>query len=118
MKIQGIEGLSTDQINFELQRGGRFIIFQYAVSALIITFYRPSDIYFVRPGENALGKGLPFSLLSLVAGWWGIPWGPIRTIQALVVNFRGGKDVTKEIVAGVNRVATQPPPAAPTPAKT
>jgi len=43
---------------------------------VILTFLRPSDIYFIRPGENALVKGLPFTLLSLVAGW-GIPWGPI-----------------------------------------
>jgi hypothetical protein len=33
-------------------------------------------------------------LLSLLFGWWGLPWGPVRTIQALVVNFSGGLNVT------------------------
>ncbi|MCB0698127.1 MAG: hypothetical protein KDC07_12230, partial [Chitinophagaceae bacterium] len=24
---------------------------------------------------------------SLVAGWWGIPWGPIRTLQSIWINL-------------------------------
>jgi len=74
-KIQGIEGMKHSELEFELQRGAKFIIFQYCVSVILLTFRRPSDIYFIRQGENAVVKGLPFTLLSLVAGWWGIPWG-------------------------------------------
>jgi hypothetical protein len=62
---------------------------------ILLTFRRPSDIYFVRQGENAVVKGLPF---TLVAGWWGIPWGPIYTIQSIYNNSRGGKDVTQAVV--------------------
>lgn len=118
MKIYGIEGLTTDQVNFELQRGRKFVVFQYAISLVLITFYRPSDIYFIRQGENAIARGLPFTLLTFVAGWWGIPWGPIRSIQAMVVNFRGGKDITKDMVAAVNKNVAPPQagPAAPEPA--
>lgn len=25
---------------------------------------------------------------SLLLGWWGLPWGPIRTIKSLIINFR------------------------------
>jgi len=25
-----------------------------------------------------------------VLGWWGIPWGPIYTVQVLLNNLRGG----------------------------
>jgi hypothetical protein len=46
-----------------------------------------------------VAKGLPFSLISLVAGWWGIPWGPIWTLTTLATNLSGGKDVTREILA-------------------
>ena len=28
------------------------------------------------------------SNLSLLLGWWGIPWGPIYTIRALVINSK------------------------------
>jgi len=105
MKIQGIEGLPSGLIESEVQQGAKFVMFQYCISVLVITFKRASDIYYIRPGQSAFTKGLPFTLLSLVAGWWGIPWGPIYTIQALVVNSGGGKDVTSEILASVRRGA-------------
>jgi len=99
MKIQGIEGMSPDEIRFEVQRGAKFVFFYYAVSVLVMSFRRPSPVYFIRAGQNALSKGLPWTLLTLLAGWWGIPWVPIYTVQSLVVNFRGGKDVTAEFSA-------------------
>jgi lipopolysaccharide export LptBFGC system permease protein LptF len=55
----------------------------------------------VRAGENRVLKGLGFSLLSFLLGWWGIPWGPIYTVQALWNNFQGGKDVTTEVLASL-----------------
>ncbi|MES2569333.1 MAG: hypothetical protein V4710_04680, partial [Verrucomicrobiota bacterium] len=41
--------------------------------------------------------GLPHSLFTLLVGWWGIPWGPIYTIQTVYRNFRGGVLITDEI---------------------
>jgi hypothetical protein len=34
--------------------------------------------------------GLLYSFGTLLLGWWGIPWGPIYTVQAIARNFRGG----------------------------
>jgi hypothetical protein len=34
--------------------------------------------------------GLPYSLCTLLLGWWGIPWGPVRTIESIYRNFQGG----------------------------
>lgn len=99
MKINGIDGLSSEQIQQEVQRGARFVMYQYCISVLVMTFKRPSAIYYVRPGEGSVGKGLGFSGLSMLLGWWGVPWGPIYTVQSFWVNFRGGRDVTREIVA-------------------
>ncbi len=109
MKIQGIEGMSPDRLQFEIQRGAKFVFYQYAISVLVMSFRRSSDIYFIPAGESSITKGLPWSLISLVAGWWGIPWGPIFTIQSLVTNFKGGKDVTAELSA---RLTQAPAPAA------
>jgi hypothetical protein len=106
MKIEGIEGMSPEQIHFELQRGAKFVFFQYCVSVVLITFRRSSPVYFIPAEQNAVSKGLPWTLLSLVAGWWGIPWGPIFTVQALVVNFRGGKDVTAELSSRLQPATT------------
>ena len=98
MQVRGMEGMTPEQIRFEIQRGGKFIFFQYCISIVVMTFRRPSDIYLVKAGENAVVKGLPFVLLTLLAGWWGIPWGPIYSIQSLATNLGGGKDVTNEIL--------------------
>lgn len=84
MKIVGIEGLTVDQLNLELQRAAKFVIFHYCISILVMTFRRSSDIYFIRAGESAVTKGLPYTLLTVVLGWWGIPWGPIYSISSLV----------------------------------
>jgi len=40
-----------------------------------------------------------YSLFSVVFGWWGIPYGPIYTVMALITNFGGGKDVTRDVRA-------------------
>ena len=110
MKIRGIEGMTPEQVRFEVQRGAKFVLFQYCISALVVTFRRPSDVYLIRTEEKAALKGLPFSLLTLVLGWWGIPWGPIWSVKSLITNFRGGKDVTASVMAQYSSPA--PPPAA------
>jgi hypothetical protein len=99
MKIVGVEGLTSQQVHDEIGRGGRFVMYQYCVSIVLMTFKRPSNIYFFKAGEGSIGRGVGFSLLTLLLGWWGIPWGPIYTLQSLWVNFRGGRDVTQEVVA-------------------
>ena len=98
MDIKGLEGISVQQLADELERGGRFVIFEYVISIVIVTFRRPSDIHYLRPGESALSKGLPYILLSALLGWWGIPFGLIYTPIAIIKNLAGGRDVTKEVM--------------------
>jgi hypothetical protein len=107
-KIVGLDGMSAMELNAELQKGGKFVVYLYCISILIMTFKRGSNVYFIRDGESAIGRGLLFTLLSLVLGWWGIPWGPIYTVEALVTNFKGGKDVTPQIVASMRRASAPP----------
>lgn len=108
MAIQGLGNMSPDQLRFELQRGAKLVRYQYCVSLLVITFRRSSEVYYIPAGESAVAKGLPWTLLTLVAGWWGIPWGPIFSVQSLVTNLKGGKDLTADISAAMSR--TPPPP--------
>jgi hypothetical protein len=107
MKIKGIDGLSQEQIQMELQQGAKFVMYQYCISVLVMTFKRPSGVYFVRAGAGSVGKGLGFSGVSMLLGWWGIPWGPIYTLQSFWVNFRGGRDVTREIMAATTEAIPQ-----------
>jgi len=105
VKIVGIEGMSPQDIQFEIQRGSRFVVFSYCISILIMTFKRGSSVYLIKPGEGTVGKALPFVLISLVLGWWGIPWGPIWTVSTIVTNLRGGKDVTSQMAAAFAQAA-------------
>src|SRR5690349_15113676 len=105
MRIIGLEGISGSELNSELQRGAKFVTYQYCVSLLVVTFKRFSDIYFVRAGQRDLGRAAGYMAISLVLGWWGIPWGPIYTVGSLITNLKGGKDVTQQVVIGLNKTA-------------
>ena len=107
-KIVGLEDIkSGGELQQEIQQGGKFVMYQYCISLLVITFRRSSNVYFISHEQNAVVKGLPFTLLSLVLGWWGIPWGPIYTIQSVWVNFKGGKEVTQEVLASMTSAAAK-----------
>lgn len=96
--IHGIEGMSTAEVLAEVDRGGRFVTYRYCISVIVLTFRRGTEVHFVRPGESAVMKGLPWTLLTLVGGWWGIPFGPIFSIWCLFENLKGGVDVTDKVV--------------------
>lgn len=96
--IKNIEGLSVDDINRELSHGAKFVVFQYCISIIVMTFRRGSDIYFIKAGETSIKHGIGYTLMTFFLGWWGIPWGPIYSIGALYTNLAGGKDVTNEVL--------------------
>jgi hypothetical protein len=99
MIIKNIAGLTTDDINRELAHGARFVVYPFTISIIIMTFKRYSDIYFIRTGENGAIKSFPYTLLTFLLGWWGIPWGPMYSIECLSYNLKGGKDITNEILS-------------------
>ena len=99
MKIVGIEGLSAAQLRDEVDRGGRFVVYGWCVSFLILTLKRSSDVTFVRAGHSRVGAGLGWTVLSFFLGWWGFPWGFIYTPMVLIQNLGGGTDVTARVMA-------------------
>ncbi|MBO4530915.1 MAG: hypothetical protein J5767_09805 [Paludibacteraceae bacterium] len=96
--IKGIEeGLTDEEINKELELGGKFIHFQYTISIVVMTFKLNSKLYFLKTNESAIKYGYKYLLISLILGWWGIPWGPLYTIQSIKIAFTG-KDVTNDLL--------------------
>ena len=95
--IKNTEGLSTIQLADYIKQGGKFVIFQYTVSIVVMTFKRNSSVYFIKPGEGTFKYAWPHTCLNIIMGWWGIPWGPIYSIGSLSTNLAGGKDVTEQI---------------------
>lgn len=101
MSIEGLEGLSVEKLEEELRKGGEFVVFEYCISIILMTFKRTSDVYFIKNGESAFWRSFPYILISLFFGWWGIPWGPIYTISSIYNNFQGGRNVTYLVVEKV-----------------
>lgn len=108
--IKNTEGLSTDQINDELQKGAKFIIFSYTISVIVITSRRTSDIYFIKADKPSSKYSWKYSLLTLFFGWWGIPFGPIFSLVSFYKNFTGGKDITQEVLNHINAQITSVSP--------
>jgi hypothetical protein len=98
MNLKGIRGLTTAGIQQEVDNGGKFVQYSYCISLLVVSYRLPSAIYFVRNSDNAFYKSLPFTLVSVLFGWWGIPWGVIHTLQCLYDNLGGGKNVTNDVM--------------------
>src|SRR5262245_56258772 len=105
MAIRGAENMSAAELSAELSRGGKIVIFEYCISVVILTFKRGSEPHLVRAGEGTFGKAFPYLLVSLLFGWWGIPWGFIYTPMAIITNLGGGKDVTAQVAGALPRVA-------------
>lgn len=63
--------------------------FHLAFSVIAFSFRTPSR-YFTQSSRLPL-TAIVYSLVSVTCGWWGIPHGPIFTLQALSWNLRGGR---------------------------
>ena len=93
--------MSPGEVLFEVELGARFVVFDYVVSVLIVAYLRRSPAYFLRPGQSALPRGLPYALLSFFLGWWNFPWGLIRTHQRIYETLLGGRDITQRVVESI-----------------
>ncbi len=110
MRIVGIEGISRNDLRDEIRRGGRFVFFEYCISCLVLTLRRPSPICFIRKGQWSWVRGLPYTLLSLFGGWWGLPWGILYTPLVVLTNMVGGCDVTAQTCVYLDLEIADGPP--------
>jgi hypothetical protein len=82
----------------------RCVRFEYCVSVGVATFRRQSRVFFTDSWQTRYLLGLPYSLLSLALGPWGVPWGVLLTLRAVWVNLSGGVNVTAQVVANPARL--------------
>ena len=99
MTAQELLKRPPQEILFELDRGARLVVYQYVISLVVVTFRRNSPLQLVPADSSPAAKSLPWTLLTLLLGWWGIPFGFIWTPMALYKNLKGGIDVTPSVLA-------------------
>ena len=94
--------LNTDEAVLlrQLEEGGRFYCYQYAVGALVISFKFFSGVRYDPPGTGGFIKrfirGVPYSIITIplgILGKWSILW----SIEAILRNSFGGINLTKDI---------------------
>lgn len=103
LPISHLESLSADEIRELVDRGYRFVRFVRCTSFLIATFRHESRIYLTENWQGRYLRGLGYSMLSLLLGPWGVPWGLFLTAQSLWTNLTGGIDVTDDVLAAIGR---------------
>jgi hypothetical protein len=79
--------------------GERLVFFEYCISLVFVTLRRPSRLYRLPPGPGRVWRGLPYAAVTLLLGWWGVPWGVVYTPLVLWTNLTGGREVTAEEMA-------------------
>ena len=81
--------------------------FQACFSFLIMTTKSPSR-FFINGHDNLIANGLAYTLVTLVFGWWGLPWGPIYTLETLYRNTVGGhKQVIGEMIDKIEKATIE-----------
>ena len=109
MKIQGIEGMSPDQLQFEIQRGAKLVCYQYCISILVMTFRRSSDAYFIPcRRKSRFRKDCPGPCSAWLRAGGEFRGDRFSPVQSLVTNFKGGKDLTAEFSARLSRPTAAP----------
>lgn len=102
MKVYSIKkttNLSIEEIITDINKGGKFISYGYCISIVALIFRLTSSPHFIKSTEKPSKYRLKYNILSLLLGWWGLPWGPIYTIDMLRLNLKkGGIDITEEIL--------------------
>ena len=102
MTLEQVSRWSFADLSEDIAKGGKFVYFTYAISLLIITFKRPSKVFYIPSNSSPISHGWVYLLISFLLGWWGIPWGPIYTVQSIYYAFVG-YDVTGEVLKSLTK---------------
>ncbi len=99
LTLGGTRPLFDEELRTRVAAGARCVRFEFCFSLLVVTVRRQSPVYLTSSWEQRYLRGLWYSVLALLLGPWGIPWGLLWTPWAVWVNTTGGVDCTDEILA-------------------
>jgi hypothetical protein len=99
MVLGGSRPLFPEEIRTRVAAGARLVRFEFCFSLILFTIRRQSPIYLTESWQGRYLRGLGYSLLAIMLGPWGVPWGLIYTPWAVWVNLTGGVDETDALLA-------------------
>jgi len=99
ISLGGSRPLLPDELRARVAAGARLVRFEFCFSLLLFTLRRQSPVYLTESWQERYLRGLGYSVLALLLGPWGVPWGLIWTPWAVWVNLTGGVDETEVVLA-------------------
>jgi hypothetical protein len=85
---QNVDALAAGEADYrgvKVSARSEVITFDLAFSVVVASFKIPSQMFIV--GQHRIWPWrIAYTGLSFLFGWWGIPWGPVYTVQALHAN--------------------------------
>lgn len=97
LQLEIPDELSFDQLLANREKDGKFIVYEYLIPR---PFFPPikrfSKIYYLSKGEDNNKYAFKYNLLTLIWGWWGLPFGPSYTYSTLMHN-KTGTDLSEDV---------------------
>lgn len=84
-----------------INNGAKFKMYPFTLG-LGKSFIFYSKVYLVENRSSTKLDGLGYAVFSLMLGWLSIPYGPYRVIICLRDIFKGGIDVTDDILVNIS----------------
>ncbi|CAL2102538.1 conserved protein of unknown function [Tenacibaculum sp. 190130A14a] len=101
-RLKNIEGYNVDEIkNKASNKTHKFITYQYSISLIVGNIHVCSPVYFLKSNE-VKKHTLRYNFISILFGWWSIPYGPSNTITSIKTNSNGGIDVTNDVILNLS----------------
>lgn len=102
-RLERGETIAIDDRRYRLRT--ELSTYRMSVGALI-TSINVESLYHAPEGEDS-AEGLFYSIISLLTGWWALPFGPIYTLGFVTSNLRGGVRTTVEDLLSPNAKAQE-----------
>lgn len=100
--VCGAEHLTAAEVRWWLRKGATGVRYEYCISFGVVTLQFRSRLHLIDTQFPRYAAGLPYSLLALALGPWGLPWGPVLTARAIWTNLGGGIDCSAELDAALS----------------
>jgi hypothetical protein len=97
-QLRGTRQLCDEELRARIAAGARCVRFEYCFSLLFFTVRRQSPVHLTDSWQQRYLWGLWYSVLALLLGLWGVPWGLLWVPWAIWVNITGGADCTDAIL--------------------